>query len=323
MDTVGADHLGLYGYARPTSPTLDELAHKGIRFENARATSSWTLPSHASMFTGRWPHELSAGWLTPLDGAKMTLAEYLSARGYATAGFVANYTYCAFDSGLARGFRVYRDFIFPRLTALHAAALVDRLVDGLRPVERFLQDQFDVNLFSPAIENLLWLFKDDRKASTDVNTELLDWLSSRPQPERPFFAFVNYFDAHVPYRIRPAAIHRFSEQPPDHAESNLIQDWIALSDRGPSSRQIAVARDAYDNCVADLDEQIGQLWDDLEDRGVLEKTWVIIVADHGESFGEQPGIFRHGTSLYRAQVHVPLLIIPPGGGAPGGLSRNL
>ena len=67
LDTVAAGHLGLYGYTRPTSPTIDELAAQGVRFDRARATSSWTLPSHAGMFTGRWPHELYAGFLTPLD----------------------------------------------------------------------------------------------------------------------------------------------------------------------------------------------------------------------------------------------------------------
>ncbi len=78
LDTVAAEHLSLYGYERPTSPTMVELAERGIRFDRAQATSSWTLTSHASMFTGRWPHELSAGWLTPLDGTFPTLAEFLS-----------------------------------------------------------------------------------------------------------------------------------------------------------------------------------------------------------------------------------------------------
>ena len=97
-----------------------------------QATSSWTLPSHASMFTGRWPHELSAGWFTPLDGTYPTLAEFLGSRGYATAGFVANYWYCASDSGLNRGFTAYQDYIFPRLTAFKTAVLVNRPWMGSR-----------------------------------------------------------------------------------------------------------------------------------------------------------------------------------------------
>ena len=76
------------------------------------------------MFTGRPLHELSVGWLTPLDGTRPTLARFLGERGYATAGFVANTFYCATDSGLARGFAHYDDYIFPDLTFLKTAVLV-------------------------------------------------------------------------------------------------------------------------------------------------------------------------------------------------------
>ena len=73
-------------------------------------------------------------------------------------------------------------------------------------------------------------------------------------------------------------------------------------------------RDSYDDCVAHLDEYLGRLIDELDRRGVLERTWVIIAGDHGESFGEHPGIFVHGMSLYQTEVHVPLLIVPPRSG---------
>ena len=76
-----------------------------------------------------------------------------------------------------------------------------------------------------------------------------------------------------------------------------------------------MARDAYDDCVADLDEQLGRLIDELDRRAVLDRTWVILAADHGESFGEHAGVFCHGTSLYQTELHVPLVIIPPGGRA--------
>ena len=76
-------------------------------------------------------------------------------------------------------------------------------------------------------------------------------------------------------------------------------------------RSIARNRDTYDNCVADLDEQLGELIDELERRAVLDQTWIIVVADHGESFGEHPDVVQHGSSLYQTEVHVPLLLIPP------------
>ena len=140
MDTVAAGHLSLHGYDRATSTTLVELAERGIRFDSARAASSWTLPSHATMFTGRWLHELSVGWLTPLDRTHPTLAEFLGDRGYATAGFVANTWYCAADSGLARGFTHYQDFIFPELTALKTAVLVSRALEGFQTIVYFTED---------------------------------------------------------------------------------------------------------------------------------------------------------------------------------------
>ena len=140
MDTVAAGHLSLHGYDRATSTTLVELAERGIRFDSARAASSWTLPSHATMFTGRWLHELSVGWFTPLDATRPTLAEFLGDRGYATAGFVANTAYCATDSGLARGFTLYQDFIFPELTALKTAVLVNRALEGFQALVYFSED---------------------------------------------------------------------------------------------------------------------------------------------------------------------------------------
>ena len=316
LDTVAADHLSLHGYGRPTSTTINELAARAIRFDRAQSTSSWTLPSHASMFTGRWPHELSAGWLTPLDGADPTLAEYLAARGYAASGFAANYSYCAYDSGLARGFATYRDYIFPRLTAFKAAALVDRPIAGLQAIERLLEDRLGFDLLKPGVQYLWRLFEDDRKEAAVVNREFLDWLSRQQlrQPQRPFFAFLNYFDAHFPYELPALSVRRFAARPSDNRQANLIRDWLLLIKGRPSPGQIGFVRDSYDDCVANLDEHLGLLVDELKRRAVLERTWLFIVGDHGESFGEHAGVFCHGMSLYQTEVHVPLVIIPPGVG---------
>jgi arylsulfatase A-like enzyme len=314
LDTVGADHLSLYGYDRLTSPTIDELALRGIRFDRVHAASSWTLPSHASLFTGRWPHELSANWSTSLDGTYPTLAEFLGSRGYATAGFIANKPYCVSDCGLARGFTNYEDYDFPRLTAFKTTVLVDRVMEEVWAIERYLEDQLDIELFGPAVDYLWQLIKFDRKETAVVNREFLDWLSRRRQPERPFFAFLNFFEAHYPYELPEKGIHRFGDKPRTTREANLLRDWRQLIDKGPSQDQIRFARDSYDDCVADLDEKLGRLIDELDRRSILDRTWVIITADHGESFGEHPGVFWHGTSLYNSQLHVPLVIIPPAGG---------
>jgi arylsulfatase A-like enzyme len=315
LDTVGAGHLGLYGYGRPTSPTLVELAERGIRFDAARAGSSWSLPSHATMFTGRWLHELAAGWLTPLDGAQPTLAEFLGARGYATAGFAANYAYCARDSGLARGFTHYEDFWFPGLTCFKTAVLVSRSVAGIQSIEEFLESELEISQFRPVLKYVKQVLDSNRKWAPEVNRELLDWLSNRDQPKRPFFAFLNYYDAHSPYHLAPGRPYRFGAVPDDSRQRDLITNWDSLNKPNLTPPEIEFAATSYDECVADLDEQLGVLCDELERRGVLERTWLYIVADHGESFGEHSGVFCHGSSLYQSEVHVPFVIVPPGGTA--------
>jgi arylsulfatase A-like enzyme len=308
LDTTAAGHLSLNGYSRRTSPTLDGLARRGIRFDRAQATSSWTLPSHASFFTGRWPHEVSAGWLTPLDATYPTLAEYLGSKGFATAGFVANLVYCGADTGLARGFTEYRDYIFPELSAFKMASLIDRPIEGLRAIDDHLRMRID----SAQFESLLSKFDAGRrKPAAVVNREFLNWLSRRDQPERPFYAFLNYFDVHFPYTLPEGGIHRFGASPRTWREVELIERWRTVDMHALSFQEIAFVRDSYDDCIADLDEQLGLLIDELERCGALERTWLIITSDHGESFGEHPGIYRHGTSLYQPQVHVPLLIVPP------------
>ena len=315
LDTVAAGHLSLHGYDRPTSTTLVELAERGIRFDSARAASSWTLPSHATMFTGRWLHELSVGWLTPLDEAHPTLAEFLGDRGYATAGFVANTRYCARDSGLGRGFAHYQDYIFPELTALKTAVLVGRSLAGIQAVVYFMEDWLESARLRPYVQSLWRSLDTDRKGAAVVNREFLDWLSRRGQPERPFFAFLNYFDAHYPYRLPAGRLRRFGVEPADAHKRILIQHWWELDKTLLAPQDLTFVADAYDDCIADLDEQVGKLVDELGRRGVLEQTWLIIASDHGESFGEHAGVFCHGTSLYETELHVPLLIIPPGGRA--------
>ena len=265
------------------------------------------------MFTGRWLHELSVGWLTPLDGNYPTLAEYLGSKGYATAGFVANNAFCARDSGLARGFTHYQDYIFPGLTFLKMAALVNRTLVAIQSIEDFLEARLEFGGMRPYVKQIWHWLDTNRKGAEEVNREFLNWLSRSDQPQRPFFAFLNYFDAHYPYQVPPGRIHRFGAAPADDLQRDLIQNWWDLNKSLLSRQEIDFAVAAYDDCIADLDEQIGMLCDELQNQGILERTWLIVASDHGESFGEHAGVFCHGTSLYQTEVHVPLLIVPPGG----------
>ena len=147
MDTVRADHLGLYGYRRKTTPNLERLAARGIRYDQARATAPWTLPSHVSMFAGLWPHQTGVGENRPLGTTYPTIAEFLAARGYLTAGFVANTYFCNSWYGLARGFEHYEDFYDEDLVVsvtetLRCSALGRYLVSLMQlPAEKRAQPQ--------------------------------------------------------------------------------------------------------------------------------------------------------------------------------------
>ncbi|MBX6312588.1 MAG: sulfatase-like hydrolase/transferase [Isosphaeraceae bacterium] len=293
LDTVRADHLSLYGYHRATSPHLAKLARRGVRFAHARAPAPWTLPSHASMFTGRWPHELSARDDRPLDASEPTLAEFLAARGYATAGFVANTFFCNPWYGLGRGFHHYEGDDRSLVATLRTSGLGRRIVRATVSARNARPDAYF-----------------DRKDAARINRDFLRWLPSRG--DRPFFAFLNYYDAHDPYVPPDSAPRRFGLRPQGPADDELLRTWSVAGKLEPTPRNVALGRDSYDNCIAYLDEQLGQLFEELDRRGLLRNTVVIVTADHGEHFGEH-GLFGHGNSLYGPEVHVPLLIVAPAG----------
>jgi arylsulfatase A-like enzyme len=319
LDTVRADHLSLHGYARRTSPALERLAARGIRFDRARAAAPWTLASHATLFTGRWPHELGVRWMHPLlAGNVPTLAEYLGTRGYATAGFVGNTFYCSYDSGLNRGFTHFEDYIFETFDTIRSALLVDIVLKDLNEIGPVLASYFPL---------VPWLFPGglvprafavgERKEAGVVNREFLDWLSRRRQPRRPFFAFLNYMDAHTPYLLPLDVEGRFGPGPQTEADFLLLDAWPRLDKRRIPQVGQALARDAYDNCLAYVDTRLGELVDELQRRGVLDQTIVIVTADHGEGLGEHE-LFDHGQSLYRTEIRVPLVMVLPARDRPQG-----
>ena len=133
-DTVRSESLGLYGNPRNTTPALERFASRGITFDWAFATAPWTLPSHASFFTGRFPRDLSAEDIIPLDDEYPTLAERLSGRGFVTAGIVANGYYCNVENGLARGFVQYQDFVVSPTEVLLATSFGRALSPQIIPL---------------------------------------------------------------------------------------------------------------------------------------------------------------------------------------------
>jgi arylsulfatase A-like enzyme len=300
LDTVRASHLSLYGYRRPTSPNLDRWAKKGVLFKRALAPAPWTLPTHATIFTGRWPFETDTQWKKSLDTSESTLAEFLASHGYQTAGFVGNTPNCNYESGLGRGFHRYEAY------PLSLRSVLARTVPGKWLLEHTwgLADPYQRK----------WIKFHSRPAS-ELNAKLLDWLENC-QTDRPFFAFVNYFDAHDPYIPAPEQRRRFGVTPRSPADFQFLFGYLEADKSQLTPREYGMALDSYDDCIAFLDAQIGKLLDELERRKILENTVVIITSDHGEAFGEH-GSFCHTHSVFLEEVGVPLLILAPIASAAG------
>lgn len=284
-DTVRRDNLSLYGYERATTPTLERLAHESLVFDAAFATAPWTTPSHASMFTGLTPAEHGADWRSGMRVEPRTLAEVLAAHGYRTGGFTANTYATARESGLDRGFIHYADFpTFSVAELLRGTSLARSIVD---------REEWYAAI---GIRHLIGF-----RAAPVVEAELLEWLDR--DDARPYFAFVNLFDAHAPY-LPPA--------PYDTAFGPILEgrNPHLVPGRKLTPAEVRAEIDAYDGSIAYLDERLRLLLDTLRQRGRLDNTIVVLSADHGEEFGEH-GVFTHGHTLYDRVLRVPLLIYAP------------
>jgi len=288
LDTVRALELSAYGYSRATSPRLAALASEGVRFDRAVATAPWTLPSHASLFTGHFQRDLSVGWRTPLDSAPPTLAEHFRARGYATGGFVANMRFTTREYGLARGFETYRDY------ALIGSQVVGSTMLGRRAI----------GAWNDLLDRYVVLGRKDAQVVVD---EFLDWQGGGD--DRPFFAFLNLFDAHEPYAPDAPYDLQFALREPPTRRLEV--------GRRHSAEELQGLRDAYDGAIAALDAQLDRMLQELQRRGALDNTLVIVTSDHGEEFGEH-GHVSHGNGLHFPALHIPLILWWPKGGLPAG-----
>lgn len=290
LDTVRAESLDLYGFTLPTSPRIDQLARSGVTFDHAFAPSSWTLPSHASMVTGRLPSEHHAGVRQPMSRRYPTIGEVLEAHGYETAAFLANSAWLEPSAGLTRGFITYKvDEL--NLAALLSSSWIGTRMAGLLPEQRGTP------------------YENNRKTADMVNGEALAWMDSRAAG-RPFFLMLNYFDAHAAYPAptafrRKLGIRRF-------LQGNQHDGWH-------SPTELQSLHNAYAASLAYLDDRVGQLLDELSRRGALQNTVVILTSDHGDLFGEHDAkVVGHGRNLDYALVHVPLVVAMPGR-IPGGV----
>src|SRR5205823_5134945 len=153
------------------------------------------------------------------------------------------------------------------LEALRNSALGKRLLDG---ADTLFQTHLDAY--------------PQRKDAARINHDVLEWLSQRA--ERPFFVFLNYYDAHDPYLLPAGFDRHFGLKPETPSDHVTLCDWHKLDKLELPPRHRDLGRDAYDDCIAYLDDQLGRLLDELDRRGLLRDTLVIITSDHGENLGE-------------------------------------
>lgn len=276
VDTLRADRLGVYGYARSTSPSLDAFAADATVFSRAYAQSGWTRTSIASILTGLPPRAHGVlGRMHALDQSLPMLPERLRELGYATFGVTTNAN-VAPEFGFGRGFDEYLDVSLDESQGPKGCEV------EFRPSDR-------------------------------VNVEFLKWLDARRR--KPFFAFLHTLYPHAPYvptedhrrSLAPRAwrdlcvptdveISAAMTRDPRRSLADVRQDLSAL----------------YDAEVADADAQFGELLTALRRRGVYENTLIIFLSDHGEEFLDH-GYWAHGHSLFQEAIHVPLVVRFPGG----------
>ena len=281
LDTVRAANLSVYGYARPTTPNLERIAAQGVTFETAIATSPWTAPTHATLVSGRFPSLTGVSYRTPMHDSFPTIAEAFDRAGYATGAFVANAGYAGRQAGMDRGFTLFEDY----------PASVQQLVWSTT----FTQTELGRHIIDAALDRGWWRLRTalrrfdlriigESRADVFDATEIADhFIGWRDRVVgRPYFAMLNLLDAHAPYSTPFAK--RFNE-----------------------GRQTV---DRYDGAIAFEDSVVGSLVARLAQRDDLGKTILVIVADHGEQFGEH-GYTGHGNSLYLPLLRVPLLIYAP------------
>lgn len=286
MDTVRADHLSAYGYARETSPFLDQLAAAGVVFENAIASSSNSLPSHASIFSGLYPSGHATDWSNPMgyrDLPSAVLPEQLQEMGYRTGGFSANLYWVTRGYGFERGFIHFEDYhqtLADAVLSTFYGRVVERVI--LRP----LGSDGDLK----------------RRTAASSNAAAIDWVSQ--DETLPFFLFLNYIDAHDPYSPSAQFLTKFSSQVP---EERSLDCEVGKCDRPLTATERQHEIDAYDGAIAYLDSQVEQLLAELDVQGKMENTIVIVISDHGEGFNEH-GMYLHQHSLYWEVIRVPLLL---------------
>ncbi len=342
LDTQRLDRLSCYSCAEETSPFIDEFAADATLFECAVAPAQWTIPSHASMFTGVYPstHNTVQSF-SVLPDSLPTLAERLRDSGYFTTAFCNNPLVGVVNNGLRRGFLSFLNYSGLMTSRPNQAGIHRNLYDRYRQVFKgllaeaissmqdvFARSDFLLNLsFSPLMVPL-WQtalsFKGNTGKSLNDAAQLLIERKDIDE-DQPIFSFINLMGVHMPYhpsqkfieRFAPHVLHNKQAQRYLRHFNSDVFGWYAPLSSSIDELEKATLDGMYNAEVATQDELVGTFFKKLHESGRLDNTLVIICADHGEHLGEKR-LVGHSLSLYNELVRVPLIIRDPGNDLPRG-----
>ncbi|MDP6437648.1 MAG: sulfatase [Gammaproteobacteria bacterium] len=299
LDTLRRDHLSLYGYERKTTPQLDAWSEDARVFSAAVSASSWTLPSHASMFTGQYPRTHGAhgyrgskalGNAYPLPDKQETLAEIAWEKGVVTGAIISNWIFLSPDLNLDQGFDTYW-VKQPKFTNRGTGIAVFRPGEWL--AQKFSADSY---------EQYIWSYYRD----SHITDSAIRWLSQVDGNQ--FFLFLNYMDVHGPNRRPPNEVVPLSDEQP--ASKGAVKLLIEMLDKPINQAYQNYLVNAYDRELLHLDAELARLLRFIDTSGLGKNTTVIITSDHGEYFGEHR-LLGHSKNLHGEVTHVPFIVKGP------------
>jgi len=309
IDCLRADHLSCLGYPKKTTPNLDYLASKGLLFSQTMSVSCWTLPSFLSMFTSTYPL-MYRGELR-ITNSRTTVAQVLKEHGYTTAGFHSN-TWLSSYFGYHKGFDTFDD----SKKKNHYTSPLNRLEELVTRIAGTNGRLYDL------LSGVREVYRTSHKpycAGEDLNKKVAAWLPDNPSN---LFLWLHYMDVHEPYSLpSPTNISPFNRLHVGKLNQKAallrkrrspeLEEAVGNEPSSLSPEEVNELIDLYDANIRYVDDVIGSLLRMLNRSNILDDTFIVITADHGQEFTEHR-YYGHVLSLYDELIHVPLIIIGPG-----------
>ncbi len=308
LDSMRKDRVSLYGHDRETTPTLERLADDATVYENAYTPAPWTLPSHCSMFTGRFPseHGITNGFTDrnlQLPREHPTTMDRLSDAGYRTGGF-SNNPWVGQLSGLQQRFDEYVEWNL-EIGAENGASI--------HTTRERLYSRFH-SLLGHAARQPVFLLK--RRFFTDsLVSRAKRWLGETRDDSAPTYTFMNLMEAHSPYFPPRDAFRDLGLETPGVVEPRALNTELlayVMGKRDLSTDKRQRVLEYYDASLRYQDRKVEELIDHLKAEGRYDDTLLVVCADHGKTLGEYDRSETPPHYVRDINTNVPLLVKRPG-----------